>query len=182
MRIVTERLILRDLEMKDAKDLLNNINNLNVSKNLVIISYPYTLKKEKRFIKECIEKRKKKKRKAYTLGIELKSSGELIGVISLRDIDRFQGTAEVGYWLGEKYWRKGFMGETLKVILEFGFSKLKLRRVEAFVFDKNIASEKLLKKFGFKFEGLKRRGYRSNASGKIHDGKLYGLLKKEFKK
>lgn len=85
--------------------------------------------------------------------------------------------AEIGYALDPKYHRQGLMSEALSVILKFGFGSMKLHRVEALVGSQNIASKKLLKKYGFKYEGLLREHY--NINGKNEDSEIHSLLKAE---
>lgn len=177
MRILTERLILRNINNRDSNNLIKNINNINVSKYLLTVPYPYTKKDAKWWINHC-----KEKGREYNFCIELKSEKKLIGGIGLSHVDKFQGTAEVGYWLGESYWKKGYGSEALKALTDFSFNKLKLRRLQADVFSKNPSSGKLLEKFGFVKEGIKKEGRRSKATEKIHDEIMYGLLKKNYKK
>ncbi len=181
MRIRTERLLLRPLEMKDAKDVTGNVNNLNVTKWLLVVPYPYRLKDAKDWIESQTKKKKEKPRKDYTFGIELLEERRVIGAIGLHKVDRYQGKADVGYWLGERYWKMGYGSEALEAVIEFAFGRLKLRRLEAGVFPRNPSSGKLLEKFGFKIEGFKREGVRCKADGKIKDEYIYGLLKREYR-
>jgi ribosomal-protein-alanine N-acetyltransferase len=181
MKLITKRLILREFETRDAKDIVENINNLNVTKWLLIVPYPYRLKDAKWWIKECHKTRKEKPRKNYDFCIELKKEKKVIGGIGLGKVNKFNGTATAGYWLGEEYWRQGYGSEALSVLLNFGFKKLKLRRIEAGVFAGNPASGKLLEKFGAKREGIKRKSCRCKADKKIKDEYIYGLLKEEGK-
>jgi len=178
MKLKTERLILRDFEDGDVDDLIENINNLNVSRWLLVVPYPYTLKDAKWWINHCAEKKKEKPRKDYSFGIEFE--GKLVGSVGLSKVDKFQGTATIGYWLGEKYWGRGFMGEVVRKVLDYGFNKLKLRRINVEIFEGNEASIGLIKKMGFKFEGTQRKGARSKADGKIHDAHEYGMLKEDW--
>ena len=182
MRIETKRLILREWEDKDKGDTVEGINNLNVSKWLLVVPHPYKKKDADWWINHCKEKIKKKPREGFPFAILLKSEKKVIGGISLDKIDKFQGKASVGYWLNEKYWRNGYGTEAFDALLKFAFNKLKLRRVEAGVFAGNPSSCKLLEKFGAKFEGVKRKSCRSKATGKIMDELFYGLLKEEWKK
>ena len=182
MILKTERLILRPLKDSDEKSLIENINNIKVSKWLLKVPHPYTKKDAKAWIKYYKEKSKKRKKEDYSFGIELKAEKKIIGAVGLHGVSKIQGTAEVGYWLGEKYWRFGYGSEALREVLKFAFNKLKLRRIEAGVFAGNPASGKLLEKFGAKKEGLLRKAKRSKANGKIYDEIRYGLLKEEWKK
>jgi ribosomal-protein-alanine N-acetyltransferase len=84
--------------------------------------------------------------------------------------------AEIGYALhANKYKRKGIMSEAMKVILEYGFKKMKLHRVEALVSPENTASRKLLEKFSFQQEGVLTGHYLVN--GVYEDSLLYSLIK-----
>jgi RimJ/RimL family protein N-acetyltransferase len=180
MKLVTKRLILRNLKISDAKSIAENAGNLNVSKWLLLLPYPYKLKHAKDWIKFNKKDSRKKKKSDYTFGIELKSEKKIIGGIGLHHVNKFQGKAEVGYWLGENYWRKGYGSEALKAVLNFGFKKIKLRRIEAGVLAGNPSSGKLLEKYGFKKEGMRRKSCKSKATGKICDEIVYGLLKEEY--
>ena len=181
MKLTTKRLILTEWEDRFKKDSIEGINNLNVSKWLLVVPYPYKLKDATWWINHCKEKRKKKSREGYPFAIYLKSEKKVIGGISLDKVDKFQGKAGVGYWLNEEYWNQGYGSEALKAILDFAFKKLKLRRIEAGVFVGNPSSGRLLEKFGAKREGLKRKACRCKADKKIKDEYIYGLLKEEYK-
>jgi RimJ/RimL family protein N-acetyltransferase len=182
MRLETKRLILRDYKIGDLKDLVKNINNLKVSRYLLVVPYPYKKKDGIWWLKKQKKDNKKKKKEEYNFAIELKEEKKLIGCIGINKIDYYQGKASIGYWLGEDYWRQGIMSEALPKVLDFAFKKLKLRRLEAGVFTENKASIGLLRKFGFKQEGIERKSYRAKSTGKIHDNCIHALLKKEFKK
>ena len=178
MIIKTNRLVLRQLKKSDAKSIVENVGNIEVSKWLLVVPHPYTMKDARDWIKHNKETWKKKK--DYSFGIELKAERKIIGSIGLHKIDRFQGNAEIGYWIGANYHQKGYGSEALKALINFSFNKLKLRRLEAGVFAGNPSSGKLLEKFGFKLEGKRIQARRSKADGKLKDETLYGLLKKDY--
>ena len=73
-------------------------------------------------------------------------------------IDVHEGTAEVGYWLGEPFWGRGLMTKALGAFSEFAFAEFKLRRIFAGVFEWNPASARVLEKCGYAFEGRMRKG------------------------
>ena len=179
MKLETKRLNLREWKDSDKESLIENINNINVTKNLLVVPYPYTKKDAEWWINRCKENSKRKNKDKYDFAIILKSGKEAIGGIGLDNIDKFQGIAEVGYWLGEKYWRQGLMSEALEEILNFAFNNLKLRRITLYAFVENIASNELAKKLGFRFEGMHRKVAKTKSDGRIHDSNAYGLLKDE---
>ena len=72
------------------------------------------------------------------------------------------------------------MTEAGKLVLNFAFKKLKLRRVYGSAFSDNPASQRVFEKLGFKREGVSRQAYWR--FGRWRDGVDYGLLKSEFSK
>ncbi len=181
MEIKTERLVLREYRKGDKEDIRKNINKLNIIKYLLTVPYPYTMKDAKEWIKYCRKMSKAKQREHYSLAITLQEEDKVIGGIELSKVDKFQGTAEISYWLGEQYQRKGIASEAVAVMLKFAFEKLKLRKVFARFFEGNIASSKVLVKRGFEKEGLLRKAVRSKVDNSIKDVFFYGLLKEEWK-
>lgn len=181
MKITTKRLILRPTTLDDVADIVRNINNLNVTKWLLVVPYPYKPKDAKFWIERQKSETKEKPRKSYHFGIELKVEKRIIGGCGLKKVDRYNGTAEIGYWLGQDYWKKGYGSEALEALLDLAFKRLKLRRLEAEIFSGNPSSGKLLEKYGFQREGMKRKAVKSKANGKIYDGIIYALLKEEYK-
>ncbi len=81
-------------------------------------------------------------------------NGELVGGITLSNI-RYGAnmTASVGYWMGIDYARRGYMREALSLILEYGFGKMGLNRIEASCMPDNRPSTRLLLRGGFRIEG-----------------------------
>ncbi|MFA6518803.1 MAG: GNAT family protein [Candidatus Shapirobacteria bacterium] len=182
MKLATKRLILRDWDEKDIDDLVEGLNNLEVSKWLAKAPYPYTKKDARNWIKYCRENDKKgKKRNAYYFAIELKSEKKVIGGVGLEKIDRFQGTAGGGIWLNAKYHGHGYGTEAFAERIRFAFDKLKLRRIENGYFKGNQSSFKMQEKLGYKLEGIKRKACKCLADGKIKDEYITGLLKEEWK-
>jgi|SRR3989339_222630 len=179
MILKTKRLVLRPANMKDIDAIVENINNLRVSKWLLVVPYPYKRKDAIYWINS--HKKQEKKKDSYDFAIELNEEKRIIGGCGLKKVDINQGTAKVGYWIGEKYWKKGYGSEALEALINIAFKKLKLRRLEADVFVGNPFSGLLLEKFGFKKEGLRRKACKSKATGKIYDEYVYGLLKEEYK-
>lgn len=87
--------------------------------------------------------------------------------------------AEIGYGLTHERDRgKGYMREAFPPILRYGFEKMKLNRIEAFIGHHNIPSTKLVQRYGFTREGILREHYCKD--GVIEDSVVYSLLRKEF--
>ncbi len=180
MILRTPRLILRPLKDSDARSVAENINNLNISRWLLVVPHPYSLKDARVWIKGNKEKWQRKPVEDYVFGMDLKSEHKIVGGIGIHNVDRYEGSGEVGYWLGERYWGQGYGSEALTAVVDFAFNRLKLRRLEAGVFDGNPSSGKLLEKLGFRLEGTKIKAKRCKATGEIHDEHIYGLLREEY--
>jgi ribosomal-protein-alanine N-acetyltransferase len=68
--------------------------------------------------------------------------------------------AEIFYSLKkDEYKRKGYMSEALTPILDYGKTEMDLHRIEAFVATDNIASNRLMEKYGFQKEATIKHRY-----------------------
>ncbi len=86
--------------------------------------------------------------------------------------------AAVGYELARAFWRQGYMTEALTAVLHFGYTQMKLHRIEALVMPENTPSIQLLHRLGFREEGLLRQyGY---WNGRFHDLLVLSLLQPEW--
>lgn len=181
----TSRLILREPGERDIDNIVENLNNPQVSRFLCGVPYPYTKKDALEDIERISNEWKKSgEQNDYFFIIELKGKNKVIGGLGLCTIDNCsarEGTRTISYHLGENYWGKGYGSEALGSLLNFSFDELGLRRVEASVVSSHEASIKLLRKHGFLLEGTRREGFLCRANGKIHDECIYGLLKEEWK-
>ena len=183
MRLETKRLILRDITKADADDLVEGLNNLKISKWLAYVRHPYTRKDAKEWIRRCAKNiRKGKGRTSYDFVIVLKSENKVIGGVGLGEVNRIHGLTGGGIWLNAKYHGHGYGTEALAGCVKFGFTKLKLRRIELGFYRGNRASFRMQKKLGFRIEGIRRKRYRCMADGRVRDECITGLLREEWKR
>ena len=118
--------------------------------------------------------------RAYSFLIFKTEDKTLLGGINIGNVRRgVSQSASLGYWIGEKHSRNGYMKEALKLLIPSAFVDLRLNRIEAATLEENIASRNLLKKIGFKKEGILRKYLKIN--GNWRDHVLYGLLESDFK-
>jgi ribosomal-protein-alanine N-acetyltransferase len=109
----------------------------------------------------------------------LNTTGELIGTCALRDYSQDHRTAEIVYALLPHCWGQGLISEILPEIISFGFNRLGLNRIHAETEPRNVASNKVLLRAGFKEEGRLRESW-------IYPGEaptdilLLGLLRSEW--
>lgn len=157
-----EHIKIRSLKSSDKSDLVKLANNKKVWDNLRDhIPFPYSDKDAEFFINLT-----QKEDPKQNFGIEYK--GKICGVIGLTiQKDIYRKSAEIGYWLGEPFWRKGIASKAVELIVEYGFKDLNLIRIYTGVFEFNIASMKVLEKNGFKKEGIFKNAIIKNE--KIYD-------------
>ena len=163
-------IILRNWQKKDIKSLAKNANNKKIWDNLRDeFPYPYTELAAKQWIVIANEDKP-----LTNFAIEYKGSAiGGIGVILQSDV--YRKNAEIGYWLGEKYWNKGISTKSVKGMIKYTFETFNVNRLYANVFESNISSIRVLKKCGFSEEAhLKKALIKNN---KIQDCYIYSLLK-----
>ena len=182
MKLETKRLILQEWHETDINDLIEGLNNFNVSKWLAFIPYPYLEENAKDWINYCIEIEKNGNKNTYEFAIKLKHENKIIGGTSITEINKIHKTAGGGIWINEKYHGFGYGTEAFGEKIRFSFEELGLRRLENGFFTGNTNSEKMQEKFGYKIEGLKRKRYLCMADGEYKDENITGLLKEEWTK
>lgn len=108
-----------------------------------------------------------------------KTSNNIIGRCGLHNWNEEHNRAEIGYKISdENFKRKGLMTEAVSAIIDYGFNKLKLHRIEALVGSNNSSSLKILENHHFIKEGiLRQHGY---VKDKYEDSVMYSLLYHEF--
>lgn len=181
MRLETERLILREWNENDVEDIIEGLNNIEVSKWLAYVPCPYTKKDAEQWIRYCMENAKKETdRTSFEFAVELKSERKVVGGTSLDKINLFHGTAGGGIWISANHQRHGYGTEAFGRRIEFAFRELKLRRLENGYFEGNPSSFIIQQKFGYKIEGKRRKALKSMADGEIRDEYITGLLIEEW--
>ncbi len=145
LMLKTQRLLLRPFTTDDAAVLQSQCGNLKVARMTSRIPHPYpdgaaeqwidaqdTLRRDDQEITFCIE-----------------HDGAMIGSVGLR---RANGrTYELGYWLTEPCWGRGFATEAARRAVAFAFDELGAARVCAGHYLDNPASGRVLEKCGFRY-------------------------------
>ncbi|MFA6215211.1 MAG: GNAT family protein [Patescibacteria group bacterium] len=168
------KVILRPPSIKDARRFCGWIADREVTRFLSIYDQaPLSLKEEKDWIRKS-----RRDKNNFRLAIDT-VDGVHIGTVGLNRIDQLNKRAEYGVFIGDKkYWGQGYGTEAGKLIIEYGFKKLKLHRIFLQVIAYNIRGIKSYQKIGFKLEGRSRQHVWRN--GFWHDKIWMGLLKSEF--
>jgi ribosomal-protein-alanine N-acetyltransferase len=165
--IKTERLLLRKIKESDYDIILFLRSDKIVNK---FIDRPENRKTKNKtdaikFIKEISEN--VKNNKSISWGITLKNNPKIVGTICLWNFSNDRKIAEIGYDLNPAFQRKGIMDEALKSVIDFGFTKLNLYKIEAFTHKANESSIRLLENNRFRF--IENRKDEDNANNIIFE-------------
>jgi RimJ/RimL family protein N-acetyltransferase len=143
----TKRLALRAPRLEDAKTVAALVNDRRIAENVARIPHPY----------------KKADAESFIAGAN-KPGDEAVFLITLRD-DTIIGACgltltdkepvpELGYWLGVKYWGKGFATEALHAVIDYAFTDLGYPALTAAARVTNPLSRRVLEKCGFQWTGV----------------------------
>lgn len=110
----------------------------------------------------------------------VKKAEEIVGHVTMQNINRMMLTAEIGYGISPQFRGRGFAGFAIRKLASDVFSKTPIRKLIAFVHEENISSRKALENAGFHLEGVLREHYLVN--GLPTNEIIYGLLRSEFSK
>lgn len=120
-----------------------------------------------------------RQRLSYSFFLFRRSDNILLGGLTVSNLRRgVAQSASLGYWIGNRHSRQGYMAEALNLVLRFAFDDLALHRIEAACLPDNQASRGLLLKCGFREEGFARAYLRIN--GRWQDHTLFAILRDEF--
>jgi ribosomal-protein-alanine N-acetyltransferase len=115
---------------------------------------------------------------AYAFFIFKVSDDSLMGGCALSNVRRgVTQSCALGYWIGERFARQGYMFDAIRALIPFIFTTLGLHRIEAACLPSNEPSRNLLVKVGFRQEGLAKRYLQIN--GEWRDHLLFALLADE---
>jgi RimJ/RimL family protein N-acetyltransferase len=154
---------------KHIPALLENLNNKKISKWLFLPADPYNEEDADKWLAFCRDNEDKKENYLFAIEVE----GEFIGGIGLHK--KMEHCFDVGYWISEKHWGKGYATDALNTITKLAFDELKIDRIQAFVFEGNEASEKVLEKCGYEKEGFLKKSHKKGNT--FFNSKLYAKIK-----
>ena len=164
---------LSSMQSDDAESLVHYLNDRAIHLNTLSIPYPYGEDEARSWITHrALRTSEEPSETSFALRT---SSGELIGALGVDGLKVGEShRAEVGYWLARPYWGRGVMTQALDAFVPYAFTTLRLSRLTAHVFERNVASQRVLEKCGFVLEGRLRRHFVKDAE--ILDARVYGLL------
>lgn len=168
----TERLKLRAPNRGDIDAIVRHAGDPRVALKTSAMPHPYRLSDATGWLDQIEQEGE------GTFALELKSQAGMIGVISLMPRED-RVSAEIGYWLGVPYWRRGYMTEALRELLRHGFEDRGMLYLAACHMAGNPASGRVMQKAGMKFENIVAGGLCRD--GVPHDKVNYGLFADEWR-
>lgn len=172
MDIVTERLVLRRFREDDEEEVYRNFGSDEKVRKYISFAPWSTMTGTEEFIQMHMSQYETNP-DFYGWAITL--DGEVIGSISLFDIDHDSESCELGYCIGSGWWGNGYVTEAARAVIGYAFVRLFAHRVFASLHPDNIGSQRVLEKAGMRFEGIMRDAQR-NSDGTFSDLRLYAIL------
>jgi RimJ/RimL family protein N-acetyltransferase len=146
----TERLFLRAPKLDDAEVIARLANNRKIAEMTALIPHPYGVDDARAWIESLSEDGQ-----GWTFAITAKAEGgALIGACGYgRRHDDFADEPEIGYWIGENFWGRGYATEAVRAVIDHLFSVSDLDALAAGCRVTNLASRRVIEKCGFQWTG-----------------------------
>ena len=143
----TGRLLLRAPKLDDAKVIARLANNRKIAEMTALIPHPYGVDDARAWIESLSEEGR-----GWTFAVTAKSeAGALIGACGYGR--RHDDEPEIGYWIGEPYWGRGYATEAVRAVIDHLFSVTELDSLSAGCRVTNLASRRVIEKCGFQWTG-----------------------------
>ena len=177
MQLVTERLVLRDYEPEDWKEVLRYQRDPRHMRY-----YPWSARNAEDVqgcVNEYVARQAEDPRSIFQVAITLPTEGlRLIGSCGVRVNDFAQREGNIGYELDPEYWRRGYATEAASAVMRLGFEKLGLHRIWAQCNADNRASARVLEKLGMRCEAHFRE--HDYFKGRWWDSLVFAILEREW--
>ncbi|MBI1255883.1 MAG: GNAT family N-acetyltransferase [Chloroflexi bacterium] len=167
---------LRAVEADDWKNHAEWDRDTEMARHLYEIPFPQSTTSTKQWA-EREAQRKDTPSDNFQFEIET-LDGVQVGSIGTHDCDLRNGTFSYGLATIDKYRRKGYASEAIRLLLRYFFQERRYQKCTTEVFSFNEPSQKLHESLGFTLEGRLRRMIYTN--GEFHDALFYGITKEEF--
>lgn len=175
IELETDRLILRKINVSDAKVLYESIYS-DFDWYKYYYSLPFENFEEYLLLVEKYDEWYQNGNH-YRWGIVKKDTNEIIGLVQLHTKDTLNNNCKIGYIISKYEQKKGYAREAVAAILNFGFNNLGYYRIEADIVVQNVNSIKLAENLGMQYEGLRKGSYKLNEQ--YLDQKVYVLFKEQ---
>lgn len=136
---------LRPLAQDDAAIFHKLINDWEICRRLPEAPFPYPREQAEAWVAAAVAERTAGR--AYEFAL-LDETGKMIGSAGLR-LTSSRSSATLGYWIGRRFWRRGYGGAAVAQLLRWAFDELPVGTVAATVAADNEVSIAVLQRAGF---------------------------------
>ena len=171
----TENLVLRELRPADAPKVLELFSDPDVTRYYDLDLFS-TIEEACRLVDRFVQRFYKRIGIRWAI-TERSNTEDLVGTCGYNLWIQPSHRGVLGYDLARTRWNRGIMTEALTAVLQLGFEKMALNRIEALVMPGNEASYRLLGKLGFQKEGTLRQYER--VKGRFVDMEMFSILEED---
>lgn len=175
MRLIGERILIRELAFKDQEDYYEFGKNPNVGPSAGWKPFPNAeiagrMLSSLILGKECF-------------AIALKENNRLIGTISIYNygIRKYNKVKSLGFSLREDFWNQGIMTEAVKLVIEYVFTKTDCEVLEVGHHSDNYGSKRVIEHCGFQYDGRLCK-YKRLYDGRIIDADFYSMTREDYER
>ncbi len=143
--IATERLTLRAPCESDIAELVELADNHHVAQMLARMPHPYGEAEARAFLAMA-----RLQRSGAVYALTVSATGAFVGCAGLNATER---GLELGYWIGEPHWKKGYATEAAHALVDLAFSATNIQVLHASCRVINPASRRVIHKCGFQYAG-----------------------------
>jgi len=174
-----DKVLLRPLRMSDIEKVNLWRNDLDITRLTMGIRFPKTIEMDEEWFNHVL--RDKSNKNVYW-AIDIQETEECIGIVSLTNIDYVSGTCFFGRVIGEQENRgKGFGREVSRIVYDYAFNCLNIRKIIRYIVEYNHISLGILKNRAYeKEEGRLRKHFYFD--GQYHDVIIMALFREDYYK
>jgi RimJ/RimL family protein N-acetyltransferase len=146
----TKRLVLRAPRLADLDAIVALANNKKIAEMTASIPHPYREEHAHEWLANIAGAPK-----GLTLGVFDKDADAFMGAAGYRFVECGAGETapEIGYWIGEPYWNRGYATEAVRAVIDHAFTEGELSALAGGCRVTNTASRRVLEKCGFQWTG-----------------------------
>ena len=174
---IRENLFLKELEIEDAGHIFKAIDSQReyLGKWLPFVEFTKTVKDSLDYVNSVVTMPEECKEWQFAIFC----GNDFAGLAGFKGTDRLNRKSEIGYWLSEEFQGRGIITDSVRALINFGFSELNLNRIQIKCAPENVKSNNIPKRLGFSFEGVERDS-EFVKDGVFRDANVWSLLKREI--
>lgn len=172
--LMTERMVLLPIDTTDGQDLWFSVNGSRetLRRFLPWVQYHGDITASMRFTEACALDWDQGR--AFRFVLRDRERMSMLGVVGLESLIHMHRSCELGYWLVDGAAGKGYMTEAASAALDFAFARTGAHRVRIAAATDNHRSLGVIRRLGFRFEGIAREA--EWCDGRWLDHAVFALL------